>query len=101
MGAGRRGRCGHGSRSTIGRSRRSIALVAAEIAAVGLSAAAAAARHELELVNDDFELAALLTIALPLAPAKLALDGHLGALGQVLVQAASRLPNMVQSTKFG
>lgn len=41
-----------------------------------------AAGHELNLVNNNFDLAALLTIALPLAPTKFSLDGDLASLGK-------------------
>ena len=44
------------------------------------------AGHELQVVHDDAELAAALTIALPRAVTKLALDGHFRALRKVGLQ---------------
>ena len=45
--------------------------------------------HELDLVHDHLKLGSALAVLVPARIAQLALDGHLGALGQVLVQAAS------------
>ena len=60
-----------------------------------------AGRHELDLVDIDFKLGALLTLALPLAPMQLAFDGHLRALGDDVLKGFCAVAEDVSIDEVG